>query len=796
MTSAIRRNSGAGYRPTTIDEVDGVRLGVDVGSSNTVAVLTGPDGVVRPVLFDGFELLPSAVLRDENGVLHCGVDALHLGRTRPQALELYPKRCVDDGTVLLDGVEVAVPALVAALVRRAVAEAARVVGHQQVEVTLTYPAGWGERRRSVLLAAAGLAGLSRVALVAEPVAAAALFAAADGGGVPVGGHVVVYDAGAGTFDTAVLRRTRDGFDVRAHRGLSGAGGLDVDAAVVTHLGRRFGPRDTGRWQRLISPDADGDRRAARQLWSDIRVAKEMLSRAASTEIHVPLFDEAVILGREELEALAGPVLQPTVQTTRQVLDDAGLRPAEVAGLFLVGGGSRMPLAATLLHRALGIAPTVRERPELVVAEGSLRVPAVSLSTLVDEKESRPEPEPVMPSSEAVTSTARVADASDGPPEPAASGPKAKRRLLIGAAAVAILIAGLFLIRPLTGAGSGVGRGAGPTSSAPSITQSASVTGSGSVAMQTGLRLQGHTKDVTGVSFNREGTLLATSSVDNTVRLWNVVTGQTVRVLDAGQGWFLDAVALSPDGSQVAASNFGPGGGARIVLWNANTGERVRTFGATDGNGWFEDLAFSPDGTLLAAAIGLGKDSTRNEAQLWNPATGAQVARLQASPRHTVIGVEFSANGEVLASTGYNTASDELDGEVVLWDVRQQSRLASLPGSPSSPVFSPDPSRLAVADSRDGKVRMWDLAVGRYTTEFAGCTGLPLAQTFSADGKVLATSCDKQRMGLWDVTGNRPLDVIGGGPATPSIACFSPAGRILATVDRTAAWIQLWSVGAG
>ena len=226
----------------------------------------------------------------------------------------------------------------------------------------------------MLLAAAELAGLSRVALVAEPVAAAALFVSADGDIVPTGGHVVVYDAGAGTFDTAVMRRTRDGFDLRAHRGLSGAGGLDVDAAVVAHLGRTFGGKDATRWRRLVGPETDGDRRVARQLWNDVRLAKEMLSRAASTEIHVPLFDEAVILGREELEALALPVLEPTVQTTRQALDDAGVRPADVAGLFLVGGGSRMPLAATLLHRALGVAPTVRERPELVVAEVACSCP--------------------------------------------------------------------------------------------------------------------------------------------------------------------------------------------------------------------------------------------------------------------------------------------------------------------------------------------------------------------------------------------------------------------------------------
>lgn len=94
----------------------------------------------------------------------------------------------------------------------------------------------------------------------------------------VGGHALVYDAGAGTFDTAVILRTRDGFELRARQRLSDAGGLDVDAAVVAHLGRTFRAKDAARWQRLISPNTDADRRAARQLRNDVQVAKEMLSK--------------------------------------------------------------------------------------------------------------------------------------------------------------------------------------------------------------------------------------------------------------------------------------------------------------------------------------------------------------------------------------------------------------------------------------------------------------------------------------------------------------------------------------
>ncbi|MGH8791280.1 MAG: Hsp70 family protein, partial [Stackebrandtia sp.] len=73
----------------------------------------------------------------------------------------------------------------------------------------------------------------------------------------------------------------------------------------------------------------------------------------------------------ELERLATPLLERAVAETQRVVTAAGQSPDQLAGLFLVGGSSRMPLAARLLHSQLGMAPTVLEQPEIPVAEGSL-----------------------------------------------------------------------------------------------------------------------------------------------------------------------------------------------------------------------------------------------------------------------------------------------------------------------------------------------------------------------------------------------------------------------------------------
>src|SRR3954462_13072276 len=98
-------------------------LGVDLGTSHTVAMLRWPDGRTRPLLFDGQPLLPSAVYLDGDGNLHVGRDAQRLGYADPARIEPNPKRHVDAETVLLGGSDVPVAALFAALLGAVAREA-------------------------------------------------------------------------------------------------------------------------------------------------------------------------------------------------------------------------------------------------------------------------------------------------------------------------------------------------------------------------------------------------------------------------------------------------------------------------------------------------------------------------------------------------------------------------------------------------------------------------------------------------------------------------------------------------
>jgi hypothetical protein len=357
-------------------------LGIDLGTSNTVAMLRWPDGRVKPLLFDSSPLLPSAVFAAADGRLIVGRDALHHARFAPGSLEPNPKRRIDEERVLLGDREIEITALIAAILRHVHDEAVRVSGGAALTVAVSHPAGWGPVRRLVLVDSAAAAGLGEVTLVPEPAAAAHYFTTVMHRQLAADRALVVYDFGAGTFDASVVRPTDGGFQVVAIDGLTDIGGLDVDAAVVEWL-RTSSPAEAAPvWGRLTNPETTGDARERHLLWEDVRTGKEVLSRSTSVDLRLPLLDREVPVTRAEFDRVAGPLVERTVRTTAALVRHARLGPAGIGGVFLVGGSSRIPLVGSLLERALGVRPTVAEQPELVVAEGSLHTLSVPARTPV------------------------------------------------------------------------------------------------------------------------------------------------------------------------------------------------------------------------------------------------------------------------------------------------------------------------------------------------------------------------------------------------------------------------------
>jgi molecular chaperone DnaK len=354
--------------------VSDVHLGIDYGTSNTVAVLRRPDGRSRALLFDSSPLLPSAVFATATGELLIGRDAERSMRTDPASFEPNPKRRIDELDVLLGTRAYPVTALVAATLRQVAAEAYRVAGGPVSRVSMTHPAAWGPARRRVLQEAAALAGLPEPTLVPEPVAAAAYFTAVLGMRVAPGQSVVVYDLGAGTFDASVVQRTPSaagGFDTLAYRGLDDVGGLDLDTAMFDLVCVALERSAAAVADRLRRPQSPDDQRQRLLVWQDARAARESLTRNASATVYVAAAGQDVLVTRAEFEARAEPLLRRTVEVTLATARESRVPAEGLAGFYLVGGATRTPLVATLLLRATGQAATALEEPQLVVAEGAL-----------------------------------------------------------------------------------------------------------------------------------------------------------------------------------------------------------------------------------------------------------------------------------------------------------------------------------------------------------------------------------------------------------------------------------------
>lgn len=163
-------------------------LSVDLGTSNTVAVLAEAGRPPRVVDVDGSATMPSAVYAAEDGTIMVGRDAERRARLDPTRFEPNPKRRVDEQTLLLGTDVVPVSEALAAVLRRVLDEVSRQLGGEQPdEVRLTHPAQWGPTRRNVLMSAARLSGITgSITLVPEPVAAAAHFASFPGKGLNPG----------------------------------------------------------------------------------------------------------------------------------------------------------------------------------------------------------------------------------------------------------------------------------------------------------------------------------------------------------------------------------------------------------------------------------------------------------------------------------------------------------------------------------------------------------------------------------------------------------------------------------
>ncbi len=356
-------------------------VGIDLGTTNSLVAYV--DRGVPRVIPDagGRALLPSIVAYTPEGVL-VG-DAARRQLVRNPARTIYTvKRLMGRGYEDVRGelahlpfavVPVAevvrirvgerevTPPEVSAQILRALKQRAEVALGENVEqAVVTVPAYYNDGQRQATKDAGRIAGLDVLRIVNEPTAASLAYGLQK----LAQGTIAVYDLGGGTFDISILR-VKDGvFEVLATNGDTHLGGDDFDRVLVDWLLEDI--------RTTHGADLSGDAEARQELRLAGEAAKCRLSFEARTQLAIP-FDDFVYrrdITREDLEARLGPLVERTLGPCRMALRDAGLAPAEVDEVVLVGGSTRVPLVRRRVETLFGKTPHSQLNPDEVVALGA------------------------------------------------------------------------------------------------------------------------------------------------------------------------------------------------------------------------------------------------------------------------------------------------------------------------------------------------------------------------------------------------------------------------------------------
>lgn len=298
------------------------------------------------------------------------------------------------------------------------------------------------------------------------------------------------------------------------------------------------------------------------------------------------------------------------------------------------------------------------------------------------------------------------------------------------------------------------------------------------------RVLKHPSAVTGLAVSPDGKIAVTASADHAVRVWDMTTGAEKRKLLAG-GPAITGVAISADGRRalsVTADN-------KIRLWRLEDGRELSRNAAV---GPLLDLSAT---SLLAWSATFAADDSRilsvggTEAHLWNAEDGKLLVTF--APQSAVSSVQYSPDGKTLVTGGWDSAAR-------LWNAATGATLRKLEGAHNrfvnASAFSPDGQRVATA-SDDGTARLWNVSTGAVLRAFRGHTGPVTDISYSPDGeRVITASADKTAR-VWNARSGETVFVLAGHTQSVLRAVFSDDGRWLLTggEDGTA---RLWDAASG
>jgi molecular chaperone DnaK len=376
-------------------------IGIDLGTTNScVAVL---EGISATVIANrgGYKTTPSVVAMSETGKRLVGHIAKRQAVTNAENTAYAVKRLIgrpwtspavqavkaavpyglvegphQDVRIKLRDQLFSPPEVSAYILQEMRAIAEEFLGQSITKSVVTVPAYFNDGQRQATKDAGRIAGLDVIRIINEPTAAALAY----GFGRDVEGKVAVFDLGGGTFDVSLLEISNGVFEVVATAGDTFLGGEDYDKRLVDWLVQGFAKEHR--------VDLRSDSMALQRLKDAAEKAKCDLSSVRETEINLPFIistgkNQAYhlhrVVTRGKLEELTLDLTERTIQICRLTMEDAGIKPRDLAEVVLVGGMTRMPKVQELVAEFFGREPCKGVHPDEVVAMGA----AIQGAALID-----------------------------------------------------------------------------------------------------------------------------------------------------------------------------------------------------------------------------------------------------------------------------------------------------------------------------------------------------------------------------------------------------------------------------
>ncbi len=366
-------------------------IGIDLGTTNSVcAIMEGGEPTVIPSS-EGERLVPSVVAVNKNGERLTGRPARNQAVVNPQntvfsikrfmgrkfndpevqrALKMVPyetsKAPNGDVRVKLGDKEYSPPEISAMVLAKIKADAESYLGETVTQAVITVPAYFNDAQRNATKDAGKIAGLEVLRIINEPTASSLAY----GMDKKSNETIAVYDLGGGTFDISVLEVGEGVFEVKSTSGDTFLGGDDFDTRIIDYLADQF--------QQENGIDLRKDRQALQRLKEASEKAKIELSSLGATEINLPYITADATgpkhlvtqFTRAKLEQLTGDLVERSMGPVKRALDDAGMKPADIDEVILVGGMTRMPAVQEAVKKYFKKEPHKGVNPDEVVAVGA------------------------------------------------------------------------------------------------------------------------------------------------------------------------------------------------------------------------------------------------------------------------------------------------------------------------------------------------------------------------------------------------------------------------------------------